>query len=51
MEVLKRFLPYTRRALYYPIIADLEKDSLIRKIDRTKYELIGMTADTILNKY
>lgn len=51
MEIMKRFLPFFSHSLYYPIIEDLEKDSLIRKIDKTKYEIIGGNSDAPLNKY
>ena len=51
MEILKRFIPFTPRVLYYPIIKDLEKDKLIKKIDKTKYEITGDRADNDLNKY
>ena len=51
MEIMKRFLPYFSRVLYYPIIKDLEKDKLLKKIDKTKYEIVGGQADVSLNKY
>lgn len=51
MEILKRFMPYFSRMLYYPIIEDMEKDKLLRKIDKAKYEIVGGNADLPLNKY
>lgn len=51
IEIMKRFLPYFSRVLYYPIIKDMEKDNLLRKIDKTKYEIVGGSADNSLNKY
>ena len=51
LEIIKRSIPWTPRVLYYPIIKDLEKCKLLRKIDRRSYEIIGSNADTSLNQY
>lgn len=51
LEILKRCIPWTPRVLYYPILKDLEKQGLLKKIDRRKYEIIGGNADVSLNKY
>jgi len=51
MEIFKRFIPFFPHNLYYPIIKNMEKFKLIKKIDRLKYELIGGTADNSLNKF
>jgi len=51
MEIMKRFFPYFSRVLYYPIIKDLERDKLLKKLDKTKYEIIGGQADNALNKH
>jgi len=55
-EILKRSIPWTPHHLYYPIIEDLEKYKLIKKINkkrlyRRNYEIIGKNADVLLNQY
>lgn len=51
LETLKRSIPWTPRSLFYPIIKDLEKYKLLKKIDRRKYEITGGNADSSLNRY
>jgi len=51
LEIIKRSIPWTPRVLYYPIIKDLERYNLLRRVDKKKYEIIGGNADLSLNKY
>ena len=51
LEVLGRILFRIPKVLYCPIIKDLEKYKLLKKIDRKKYELVGGNVDSLLNQY
>lgn len=51
LSILKRSIPWTPHILYHPIISDMTKFKLLKRIDKTKYEIIGGKADIFLNKY
>lgn len=51
LELLKRTLPKVTRTLHYPIIKDLEKYKLLKRIDRRKYKIVGGRIDNLLNQY
>lgn len=51
LEIVKRSNLWAPRVLYYPIIEDMEKYKLLKRIDKRKYEIIGGNADSFLNQY
>jgi hypothetical protein len=51
LEIIKRSIPWTPRAIYYPIIKDMEKSKLLKRMDKRRYEIIGGNADSLLNQY
>lgn len=51
LEIIKRSIPWTPRVLYYPIIKDLERYHLLRRVDKKRYEIVGRNADSLLNQY
>lgn len=51
MEVLNRTIFNVPHTLHYEIIKEMEKYSLLKKIDAYRYEIIGGQADRYLNQF